>query len=63
MNSEIQSYRESSPSMQIVARRVDLRQSFTQARAVPSDGAQRLASRLLIASSLAGLVLTLVGHL
>jgi hypothetical protein len=49
--------------MQIVARRVDLRQSFAQTRAVPDDGAQRLASRLLIASSLAGLVLTLVGHL
>ncbi|HEX4481006.1 MAG TPA: hypothetical protein VH082_09370 [Rudaea sp.] len=63
MSSEIHPYRESSPSMQIVARRVDLRQSFAQARAVPNDGAQRLASRLLIASSLAGLVLTLVGHL
>ena len=58
-----QPYIERSPSMQIVARRVDLRESFARSRAVPNDNRQRLASRALIASSLAGLVLTLLGHL
>ena len=54
---------ERSPSMQIVARRVDLRESFTRSHAVPMDNRQRLASRALIASSLAGIILTLIGHL
>lgn len=63
MSSDNHPYHESSPSMQIVARRVDLRQSFAQTRAAPVDSTQRLASRLLIVSSLTGLVLTLVGHL
>jgi len=56
-------YIERTPSMQIMARRVDLRETFARSQAVPTDGRQRLASRVLIASSLAGLVLTLLGHL
>jgi hypothetical protein len=56
-------YIERSPSMQIVARRVDLRDSFARNHAVPLDNRQRFASRALIVSSLAGLVLTLIGHL
>ena len=59
----LQPYIERSPSMQIVARRVDLRESFARTHAVPLDGRQRFASRALIVSSLAGLVLTLIGHL
>jgi hypothetical protein len=55
--------RERSPSTQIVARRVDLRESFARSQVAISDTSQRFASRVLIASSLAGLVLTLVGHL
>jgi hypothetical protein len=56
-------YVERSPSMQIVARRVDLRENFARSHAVAVDGRQRLASRALILSVMAGLVLTLVGHL
>jgi len=56
-------YIERSPSMQIVARRVDLRESFARSRAEPNDSRQRLASGALIVSSLAGLVLTLIGHI
>jgi len=56
-------YIERSPSMQIVARRVDLRQSFERSRTLASDGTQRMASRVLILSTVAGLVLTLAGHL
>jgi len=52
-----------SSSMQIVARRVDLRESFSRSHAAPMDNRQRLASRALIVSSLAGIVLTLIGHL
>ena len=56
-------YVERTPSMQIMARRVDLRETFARSHVVPTDSRQRLASRVLIASSLAGLVLTLLGHL
>lgn len=55
--------RERSPSTQIVARRVDLRQSFARSNVAAADNNQRFASGVLIASSLAGLVLTLIGHL
>lgn len=58
-----QPYIERSPSMQIVARRVDLRESFARSHTVPMDNRQRFASRALIVSSLAGIVLTLIGHL
>ncbi len=58
-----QTYIERSPSMQILARRVDLRESFDRSRSVVPDHRQRFASRALIVSSLAGLVLTLIGHL
>ena len=58
----IDARRASSPSTQIVARRVDLRESFTQTH-VRQSGNQRLASGVLILSSLAGLALTVVGHL
>ncbi len=51
-----------SSSTQIVARRVDLRESFVQSH-IQSTGNQRLASGVLILSSLAGLALTVVGHL
>jgi hypothetical protein len=51
-------------STQIVARRVDLRDTFARPPiAVVPDRRQRLASRVLIVSSLAGLALTLIGHL
>ena len=38
-------YIERSPSMQIVARRVDLRQSFDRSRTVPSDGSPNVWPR------------------
>ncbi len=56
-------YIERSPSMQIVARRVDLRESFARSHAVSIENRQRFASRALVMSSLAGLVLTLISHL
>ena len=58
-----QAYIERSPSMQIMARRVDLRGSFARTHIVAPDKRQRFASRALLVSSLAGLVLTLIGHL
>jgi hypothetical protein len=57
-----QPYIERSPSMQIMARRVDLRESFSRTHTVP-DNRQRLASLALIVSSLTGLALALIGHL